>query len=322
MELREFQERALETKQYQLDKPEHASAAAFGLVQATGSIAQLYKKQLYKKLDLSAYKDLLRRELGDLLWYTAIVARAFGLDLEDIAKKNIEITRDLYSHGPDSRRPLRTFDDSATGCPITQRFPHRLVFRFEETLNDNGQFRASTTLIEADPNPFPDGPTKENGRVVAGFQVGDQLGDELTDNSRRPDGYRFHDAIHMGFLAVLGWSPILRRLLKLKRKYDPAIDESQDGARAAFAEEGLAHILARLAEKRQQFRTPDSVDGVTLQVFDEATSELEVNELPKWLWRRAISSAFVVMHQVTEAHGGYVIADLKQRTLTYQKTYP
>lgn len=322
VELGEFQRRALETKQYPLDKPEHASAAAFGLVQATGSIAQLFKKHLYKKLDLGPYRDFLRQELGDLLWYTAIVAGAFKLDLEDIAQRNLEITHNLYSTGEDSDASLRSFDDESTGCPATQRFPRRLVFRFEEVCEPGSGPTARITILEASPNAFPDGPEKEDGKIVAGFKVGEQLGDDLTDNSQRPDGYRFHDAIHMGFLAVLGWSPILRRLLKLKRKYAPSIDENQDGARAAFAEEGLAHILARLAEKRQNFQAPESVDGITLEVFGEATAGLEVNDLPRWLWKNAISSAFVVLRQLDKAHGGYVIADLDKRSLTFREHYP
>jgi hypothetical protein len=45
------------------------------------------------------------------------------------------------------------------------------------------------------------------------------VGDPLTDNSHRPDGYRFHDVFHMSYAVHLGWSPVLRALLKLKRKY-------------------------------------------------------------------------------------------------------
>ena len=322
MELREFQERALRTKQYPLDKPEHASAAAFGLVQATGSIAQLFKKHLYKELDLISYQQFLRQELGDLLWYTAIVAKAFRLDLEDVANRNLEITHSLYAGETNSLAALPVFDAGTTDCPATQRFPRRLVFQFREVRHEESPLAATITLVAAEPNPFSDGPVTENGHRVPGFKVGEQLGDSLTDNSRRPDGYRFHDAIHMGFLAVLGWSPILRRLLKLKRKYDPSVDETQDGARAAYAEEGLAHILARLSEKRQHFRTPESVDGLTLQVFDEATTELEVNDLPKWLWKKAISSGFVVLRELNDAHGGYVTADLEQRTLSFSTTVP
>jgi hypothetical protein len=43
----------------------------------------------------------------------------------------------------------------------------------------------------------------------------------LNRNSRRIDAYRFHDAIHLGFMAVLGWSPTMRALLRLKRKSSP-----------------------------------------------------------------------------------------------------
>jgi hypothetical protein len=68
----------------------------------------------------------------------------------------------------------------------------------------------------------------------------------LTDNSRRVDAYRFHDAIHMGFMAVLGWSPTMRAALRLKRKSDQQTDECEDGARAIFAEEGLAHGRSKI----------------------------------------------------------------------------
>lgn len=39
-------------------------------------------------------------------------------------------------------------------------------------------------------------------------------------------------------LAILGWSPNLRALLDLKRESDCETDETQDGARAVFAEDG------------------------------------------------------------------------------------
>ena len=55
--------------------------------------------------------------------------------------------------------------------------------------------------------------------------MGGYLGDELTDNTRQTDAYRFHDAIHFGFMAVLGWSTNLRALLGIKRKSDPKTDE-------------------------------------------------------------------------------------------------
>jgi MazG C-terminal domain len=141
----------------------------------------------------------------------------------------------------------------------------------------------------------------------------------LTDNSRRVDAYRFHDAIHMGFLAVLNWSPTLRALLRLKRKSNPETDECEDGARAIFAEEGLAAVLSRLAKRRTGFLIEASVDGEVIDVAKAAAVDLEVEPLPAWLWRRAICQGFQAMHQLSDNGGGYLIADLDQRILTYAK---
>ena len=68
---------------------------------------------------------------------------------------------------------------------------------------------------------------------------GINIGDRLTDNAVTPDDYRFHDVFHFAYVAVLSWSPVLRSLLRLKRKSDPEIDEAQDGARAMLIEEGI-----------------------------------------------------------------------------------
>lgn len=53
------------------------------------------------------------------------------------------------------------------------------------------------------------------------------VGDRLTDNAAEPDDYRFHDVFHYAYVAVLGWSPVVRSLLRLKRKSVPKIDESR-----------------------------------------------------------------------------------------------
>jgi hypothetical protein len=158
------------------------------------------------------------------------------------------------------------------------------------------------------------------GRTV-GFRVGAALGDPLTDNSRRADTYRFHDAIHMGFLAVLNWSPTLRALLRLKRKSNPEVDECEDGARAIFAEEGLAAVLSRLAKRRTGFLSETSIDSEVIDVARAAAIELEVEPLPMWLWRSAICQGFRSMHQLGQNGGGYLLADLDARTLSYEKLF-
>ena len=183
----------------------------------------------------------------------------------------------------------------------------------------SGNPRACLKVVEARPNPFAAGPLSGAGGKPLGFQVGESLGDSLTDNSRRADGYRFHDAIHLGFMAVLNWSPNTRSLLRVKRKSDAGTDEVEDGARAIFAEEGLAAVLSRLSERRTRFMSEASVDGDVLEVAAAAATGLEVATVPAWLWRRAICQGFRAMRLLRENLGGYLDADLDGRTLRYRK---
>lgn len=169
------------------------------------------------------------------------------------------------------------------------------------------------------PNAFPDGPVPGPGGKPQGFAVHAPLGDPLTDNARHPDVYRFHDAIHFAFMAVLGWSPNVRALLRLKRKSDPETDACEDGARAIFAEEGLAAVLAQLAGRRSNFLRETSVDNEVIEIAQAATSGLEPSVLPGWVWRRAVSQGFQAMHELAAHGGGYLVADLDSRQLSYQK---
>src|SRR5262249_52514017 len=150
--------------------------------------------------------------------------------------------------------------------PSWERFPRRLVVAFAEERHPPGSGSAVLTLVSAEPNEFPDGPLDQGDGRLSGFKVGSNLGDRLTDNSRRADAYRFHDAIHLAFMAVLGWSPTMRMLLRLKRKSNPETDEFEDGARAIFTEEGLAAVLSRLAKRRMGFLSETSVDGEVIEV--------------------------------------------------------
>src|SRR5262249_1094824 len=220
MEFGDFQRAASETSQLRLGGPQGAIAPMLGLASETGSILNVYKKYLRDGIDLASNRDLLREELGDLLWYTAAVPTACDLDLDDIAVNNLRRTRDRYLRirGPEELKRLPNFD---VHYPESERFPRRLVVAFAERRPPSGRGTSVLTLVSAEPNAFPHGPTVgENGKLV-GFEVGAPFGDPLTDNSRRTDVYRFHDAIHLGFMAVLGWSPTIRAMLRLKRKSDP-----------------------------------------------------------------------------------------------------
>jgi hypothetical protein len=43
---------------------------------------------------------------------------------------------------------------------------------------------------------------------------GINMGDRLTDNAVTPADYRFHDVFHYAYVAILGWPPVLRALLR------------------------------------------------------------------------------------------------------------
>lgn len=72
---------------------------AFGLMGETGEIVDYLKKILFHGHDLDANRDKLKLELGDCLWYIAMIASAAGLSLNEVAIANIEKLRKRYPDG-------------------------------------------------------------------------------------------------------------------------------------------------------------------------------------------------------------------------------
>lgn len=81
-----------------------------GLVGEAGETADKIKKILRDKDGIvsSEDKDLVVKELGDTLWYTASIARYLDVSLSDIAKGNIEKLESRYQrkklHGEGDER--------------------------------------------------------------------------------------------------------------------------------------------------------------------------------------------------------------------------
>lgn len=320
-DISEYQRLAVETSRLNLNGPEGPIAPMLGLASTTGSILDCPKSDL-PNFDPVARKTFFRPLLGDLLWYLAAVASASNLDLGCVAAGNLGRTRDLYRIPAQPLqnvfKALPNFDSSYAP---TERFPRIIVISFEERPVPPGPPLASQKLVAVAPNAFPKGPIKHKQKCQ-GFKVGAPLGDATTDNSRRPDGYRYHDAIHWAFVAILGWSPTMRKLLQLKRRSNESTDRDEDGARAIYTEEGLAAILSRLAPRRMGFLGENTVDGQVIEMAKAAAQDLEVQPLPGWMWRRAISQGFVAMQELERNKGGYLKADLDERQLTFSKTKP
>lgn len=184
MDFATFQRSARETSQLRLGGPQAAIAPMLGLASETGSILNVYKKYLRDGIDLTANREFLREELGDLLWYAAAVATACGLDLEEIAEANLRRTRDRYPAGL-SRPNFETLPIFDTVCPPQERFPRNLVVAFAESRLPSGRASARLTLISAEPNAFPSRPIRAKDSKEIGFRIGGEIGDPLTDNSRR-----------------------------------------------------------------------------------------------------------------------------------------
>lgn len=147
---------------------------------------------------------------------------------------------------------------------------------------------------------------------------GINIGDRLTDNMIEDDGYRFHDVFHLSYAAILGWSPVLRALLRCKRKSDPQTDEVQDGARAVIIEEGVSTWVFNHARERGFFEGLDELDYSLLKSVRRLVTGFEVERCPLWQWERAILEGFRVFRQLRKHRGGIVTADLLNRQLSYR----
>jgi NTP pyrophosphatase (non-canonical NTP hydrolase) len=90
MNLNDYQQAALRTA-----SPKETHNEVFhlllGLVGETGEIAEKAKKIVRDKDSDFSQWDLedLKKELGDVLWYVAVIADYFDVPLEDVAQLNI-----------------------------------------------------------------------------------------------------------------------------------------------------------------------------------------------------------------------------------------
>ena len=146
------------------------------------------------------------------------------------------------------------------------------------------------------------------------------IGDRLTDNSIEDDDYRFHDVFHLAYAAILGWSPVLRALFKVKRKSKRKTDESQDGARAIITEEGIATWIFNHGARYNFYENIHSVDYSLLKAIQDLVQGYEVESRPLWQWEYAILEGFRIFREIRkpENRGGTVIASLEERKITFE----
>lgn len=258
-----------------------------GLAGEAATLLSAYKKYVRDGKAYTLYKDEVAEELGDVLWYLSTLASHYGLSLEDIAASNLAKTKDRFN----PQVSLFSFD---SGYPEGQRFPRAMEFLFIED---------------------------SDGRVqVSRSDSGKRVGDSLSDNAYDDDGYRYHDAFHLSYVAVLGWSPVIRGLLRLKRKSAPLIDEIEDGGRARVIDEGIAAFVFGHALQHNYFEDVDTVDYSILRTVRMMTSGLEVAIRTAKDWEEAILQGYSAFRRLRQHRGGRLSLDLDSRRLEYHQT--
>lgn len=350
--LLEFAAAAAKTDSFAV-KMDHAALLAAGLIGEAGSIVAELKKAHREREAYPVYRERMMEEVGDFLWYfvrlASVVApglldelqvsdpvplpEAHGAQLgshlefgasvgevlsaisspnqDDIARRlhrtwalltvissdaNIRLrdaaernTAKTRSRWPDEKRYVPLFDDS---FPTEEQLPRRLQVDFLERAR--GLQRA--VILRCNDINF---------------------GDRVTDNIQDPDGYRFHDIFHFAYAVHLGWSPVMRTLMRTKRKSNPDIDEAQDGARAAIIEEAVSAIVFSRAKQLQFFEGLDNVDFDLLKTIQEFVEGFEIAAVPLWQWEKAIIDGYRVFRALREGGGGHVTLDLVERKLIY-----
>lgn len=208
-----------------------------------------------------------------------------GLSFGEVARSNLAKTRGRFVQAEVAALP--TFDGH---FEAEERLPER--FEIEIT-----QRRSGRSYL------------RWNGVFV---------GDPLTDNIGDADDYRFHDVFHFAHAAILHWSPVMRALIKQKRKSDKVVDEAQDGGRAIVVEEGLTAWIFSRAKELDFFQHQQSVSFDMLKTIADFVRGYEVEQCPLSLWERAILDGYAVFRQVRANQGGVIIGDRTARTIGYR----
>lgn len=105
MDMNTYQALALRTCNPALDAQQRLTNGALGLAGESGEAADLVKKHLFHGHALE--EDKLKKELGDVLWYVALLADALGLSLGEVAQHNVDKLRARYPEGFDAQRSQR-----------------------------------------------------------------------------------------------------------------------------------------------------------------------------------------------------------------------
>jgi NTP pyrophosphatase (non-canonical NTP hydrolase) len=287
MDLNDFQREANRTDQRPGNEEGALLFPVIGLSSEIGSLVRHVKKRLRDGDAHELFSDEMAEELGDVLWYVANLAEKLGLDLDEVARRNL---RKVAGRWPMSGETLPLLLPDAD-FPEGERLPRQTSVTFTESEEDG---RLRVRLYGPD---------------------GQKLGDPLTDNAYDDDGYRFHDVFHLTYAALLGWSPITRFFFSVKRDSDPKVREVEDGGRASVIEEAVSAFVFDYARDAHYLEGVEHLDFSLLSTIGRLVSRLEVRDRSAYEWERAILRSFEVWRPLHRSRGGTVHLDLQARTI-------
>lgn len=273
---------AYQLEAHKTDEAKKSTVSLYGMAGEVGTIFSLFKKRVRDNLPFPKFQEQLKEELGDLLWYISSLASLHKLKLSEIAEQNISKSRSLFDEGD-----VTQFDKE---YKPTEQLPRSLTIEFR--LNPESQ--RSEMYIS-----------------------GQKMGDALSDNTHEEDHYRFHDIFHLSFMTYLGWSPVMRRILKVKRKSNESVDENEDGARAAITEEAISAIVFNVAEDNDYFRDIRAVPFSLLKTITNLARKFEVKACTFKQWQHAIWHACQIHRELVAHGGGTIEIDLDEPRMSY-----
>ena len=272
-------------------KDEGLMIPLLGIAGETGTLLAEFKKKIRDRESYEGFQEKAEEELGDILWYLSNIASRLGLSLSEIASKNLQKTNERWPLAGDVPEMFLFFDE---GCSLKEQLPRSLkvhVFEIE---------KGKRAHMEIQPDKIP-------------------LGGPLTDNAYDDDGYRFHDVMHLANMAVLGWSPVIRALLKRKRKSQPKTDEVEDGARAIILEELVVAFVYGNAKERKYYENIKHLDSEMLSTIKRIVRHLEVGTRRTKDWEDAVFQGYAAFRHLLEKREAVLHLDLRKRKLTIVK---
>lgn len=110
MELNEYHKKAMSTNKSKSVISSEFTYYLLGLAGESGEVIEKFKKEFRNnngEMNLE-FKESIKKELGDVLWYVTAISDMLGYTLEDIAKANNEKTisrlkRDVIKSTGDDR---------------------------------------------------------------------------------------------------------------------------------------------------------------------------------------------------------------------------